>query len=158
MFKPHSITGYTAFRSLLFWKFPLRNAFLKWNVFIRLHAHFHHFRARFRRFRARFRRFRARFRVNEKCIFKENPCFSWKRFGVNVVALVADDYETGMKLVVRWTSILRTLSGNFLPPVVSWPAIMTTRVMDGQPCYMIGFWLMVGFWPMAGRYFHPCHL
>ena len=56
---------------------------------------------RFDTFCARFHRFHARFLVNESCIFKENFHFSRKRLGVNVVALVADDYQTEMKLALR---------------------------------------------------------
>ena len=60
-------------------------------------------------------------------------CAGFHRFRVNAVALVSDDYETEMKLVVCWTGILWTLNGNFLVPVVSWPAIVTDLKKNGRP-------------------------
>ena len=74
------------------------------------------------------------FSCERNVYLQRNSCFSRKCFCVNGVALVADDLcGAEMKLVVRWTGILRTLNWNFLVPVVFRPAIMTDLKRNGRP-------------------------
>ena len=116
------VTGYTAFHLLGYRKFPLGIAFSKWKVFMRVCARFHAFSCMF-----------SPFSCKQNVHLQRKSRFSQKRFRVNMVALVADDYEMEMKHVVCWMGVLRTLNGNFLAPVLSWSAMMTDLKRNGWP-------------------------